>query len=90
MNSSGISVTACRFCQHYNPEGRRGGFCEKLEVPVISTWEACSLSKHPFESTTDLDSILHESLNSHVAMSERFEMQEWQEVQVRSLIFAEH
>lgn len=39
---------ACRHCQHYSPEGRRGGICQKLMAPVESNWKACSLVLPPF------------------------------------------
>lgn len=41
-------TSACRHCRHYTPEGRRGGFCNLLSVPVESHWEACSLAVAPF------------------------------------------
>ncbi|MFM7220792.1 MAG: hypothetical protein ACKO21_11375 [Nodosilinea sp.] len=33
----------CRRCRHYTPEGRRGGYCSLLGVPIQGGWEACSL-----------------------------------------------
>lgn len=43
------SVTsACRSCRYYTPEGRRGGNCQQLGVPVRSSWKACSLAIPPF------------------------------------------
>lgn len=74
MNSSGESVTACRLCYHYNPEGRRGGICNKLDVPVQPAWESCSLAVHPFhrswqsnsqdiqQDIQDLNSLFHDSV----------------------------
>ena len=70
MNSSGDSVTACRLCYHYNPEGRRGGICSKLDVPVQPAWESCSLAVHPFQKSwqtnhqdiQDLNSLFHDSV----------------------------
>ena len=41
-------ISACRHCRHYTPEGRRGGICDLLSVPVQSQWKACSLSVSPF------------------------------------------
>ena len=41
-------ISACRHCRHYTPEGRRGGVCDLLSVPVQSQWKACSLSVSPF------------------------------------------
>ena len=68
MNSSGESVTACRLCDHYNPEGRRGGICNKLDVPVQPAWGACRLAVHPFQQSwqtnqqdiQDLNSLFHD------------------------------
>ncbi len=42
------SVSKCRHCRFYQPEGRRGGACSQLGVPVQSGWNACSLSEQPF------------------------------------------
>ncbi|MGL5058645.1 MAG: hypothetical protein ACRC62_01590 [Microcoleus sp.] len=41
-------TSACRHCRHYTPEGRRGGLCQQLGVPVQSQWSACSLAAPPF------------------------------------------
>lgn len=94
MDSPSNSVTACRLCQHYNPEGRRGGFCEKLDVPVIAKWDACSLAAHPFEaswqSTDDFNSLLHESLNEKIALSHQVETSEFQEFGKHSFSFSEY
>ncbi len=38
------TTSACRHCRHYTPEGRRGGHCQRLSVPVLSQWQACSLA----------------------------------------------
>lgn len=98
MDSSDTSITACRLCQHYNPEGRRGGFCGKLDVPVSSTWEACSLAAHPFETSwqpdSEFNSLFHDSLvtvssqleSSHLESSP-LEIPEMQEIMARSLVF---
>ncbi|MEI6063000.1 MAG: hypothetical protein WCQ26_00275 [Pseudanabaena sp. ELA748] len=96
MNSSGNSITACRLCQHYNPEGRRGGLCGKLDVPVHSSWDACSLATHPFDrswqptntfSSLSYDSLT-ESLYETIALVHT-EIAETQEISRRSLSFAE-
>ncbi|MEA5616764.1 hypothetical protein VB711_02760 [Cronbergia sp. UHCC 0137] len=36
-------ASACKYCRHYQPEGRRGGTCSKLGAPVQATWKACPL-----------------------------------------------
>ena len=44
-------ASSCRYCRYYKPEGRRGGICNRLEVPVESSWKACSLALPPFSCT---------------------------------------
>lgn len=96
MNTSGNSVPACRLCQHYNPEGRRDGFCGRLDVPVSPTWEACSLAAHPFEASwqtiDDLKSLLHESFHDSIPLTrqESLELQEIKMRSQRSLSFSEY
>ncbi|MCW5314536.1 hypothetical protein GTQ43_12165 [Nostoc sp. KVJ3] len=41
-------ASACKYCRHYQPEGRRGGMCQQLGAPVQATWKACSLALPPF------------------------------------------
>ncbi len=41
-------TSACRYCRHYKPEGRRGGMCQQLGAPVQASWKACSLALPPF------------------------------------------
>jgi hypothetical protein len=75
MSASSGSIIACRLCQHYQPEGRRGGFCGRLDVPVAATWEACSLASHPFElswqSANNINSFLQESLQESLIISNK-------------------
>jgi hypothetical protein len=90
MNSSDKSVTVCRLCQNYNPEGRRGGFCEKLDVPVLAAWEACSLATHPFEISWQpshtFNNLLSDSLHEPIsAMHNHENITELQEINMRSL-----
>ncbi|MFM7887264.1 MAG: hypothetical protein ACKPCM_11365 [Pseudanabaena sp.] len=33
----------CRFCKNYAPQGRNGGHCSALSVPVQGKWESCRL-----------------------------------------------
>jgi hypothetical protein len=71
-------TSACRHCRHYTPEGRRGGICDLLSVPVQSQWKACSLAVSPFgeswENITEIElwqeqtAIVHETA---VTVSER-------------------
>ena len=39
---------SCRYCRFFTPEGRRGGYCNQLGVPVQSKWKACMLALPPF------------------------------------------
>jgi hypothetical protein len=41
-------TSACRYCRHYKPEGRRGGLCQQLGAPVEGNWKACCLAIPPF------------------------------------------
>ncbi|MDJ0897333.1 MAG: hypothetical protein QNJ55_00875 [Xenococcus sp. MO_188.B8] len=52
--------SSCRHCRFYRPEGRRGGVCQKLSVPVDSNWKACTLACSPFtNSLKKLEDIVH-------------------------------
>ncbi|HEY9692156.1 MAG TPA: hypothetical protein V6D15_08130 [Oculatellaceae cyanobacterium] len=48
MKTLNDSTSACRCCRYFQPEGRRGGVCEQLGVPVRGSWKACSLAMSPF------------------------------------------
>lgn len=48
MKNTYFLTSACRYCRHYEPEGRRGGTCQKLGVQVQSEWKACVLALPPF------------------------------------------
>ncbi|NJN23624.1 MAG: hypothetical protein HC810_03515 [Acaryochloridaceae cyanobacterium RL_2_7] len=43
---------ACRHCRHYQFEGRRGGQCQQLGVPVKGEWQPCSLITPNFSSAS--------------------------------------
>ena len=51
MKKNNFSTSACRYCGFYQPEGRRGGSCQRLGVPVQGSWKACTFASHPFETT---------------------------------------
>lgn len=58
MKMSSPPISNCRNCQYYSPEGRRGGYCQKLNVAVKSRWDACHLALPPFASTwQELESL---------------------------------
>ncbi|NJK36379.1 MAG: hypothetical protein HC835_12605 [Oscillatoriales cyanobacterium RM2_1_1] len=57
MRSSSGPTSCCRYCQYYTPEGRRGGQCSQLSVPVQGAWEACPLALQAFAPTWE-DPIL--------------------------------
>ncbi len=62
MEEINFSTSACRFCCSYKPEGRRGGSCQRLGVPVQGSWKACTFASHPFETTLKkLEDIFHYS-----------------------------
>ena len=41
-------ISACRYCRFYQIEGRRGGSCQQLGVPVQGSWQVCALAVSPF------------------------------------------
>ncbi|MGB3420933.1 hypothetical protein [Dolichospermum sp. FACHB-1091] len=41
-------TSTCRYCRYYQPQGRRGGMCEKLTAPVQGVWKACPLALPAF------------------------------------------
>lgn len=41
-------TSCCRNCRYYEPEGRRGGACQQLNVPVQAAWKSCSLASPAF------------------------------------------
>lgn len=49
MQNISTFVSSCRHCRFYQPEGRRGGQCEKLSVTVQGAWSACTFGEPPFE-----------------------------------------
>ncbi|MBE9033343.1 hypothetical protein IQ266_26775 [filamentous cyanobacterium LEGE 11480] len=57
MSSADPQVSACRHCQHYQLQGRRGGLCQKFNAAVESDWSACSLAEPVFSSASDLSPI---------------------------------
>ena len=60
MKEINFSTSACRYCRFYKPEGRRGGSCQMLGVPVQSSWKACAFSSPPFKTTLKkLEDIFH-------------------------------
>lgn len=57
METVSRAISACRHCQFYVSEGRRGGHCQQLGVPVQSSWKSCSLASSPFMPSWDLPGI---------------------------------
>jgi hypothetical protein len=51
MKTANFLASSCRYCRYYQSEGRRGGICQQLSVPVQAQWKACSLAAHPFSTT---------------------------------------
>lgn len=44
----GPCPSACRYCQFYNFQGRRSGYCQKLGISVRSHWHSCPYALPPF------------------------------------------
>ncbi|MBS0015384.1 MAG: hypothetical protein KFF72_03275 [Arthrospira sp. SH-MAG29] len=60
MRASNLLTSACRCCQHYTPEGRRGGLCHQLHVPVQGSWKACPLALPAFAPSWEtVDTVIH-------------------------------
>ncbi|WP_424101018.1 hypothetical protein [Moorena producens] len=51
MKTLNSPISSCRFCQYYQSEGRRGGMCQQLGVPVRATWKACAFAMPTFSSS---------------------------------------
>lgn len=49
MKSLIDNILSCRHCSFYRSEGRRGGSCQKLGVPVQGSWGVCPLAVSPFK-----------------------------------------
>lgn len=49
MQDTSTPISSCRHCRFYQPEGRRGGQCQQLNVTVQGAWQACGLVEPPFE-----------------------------------------
>ncbi|MEB3175153.1 MAG: hypothetical protein VKN60_08225 [Cyanobacteriota bacterium] len=48
MKTANFLTSSCRHCRYYQAEGRRGGMCHQLNVPVQGEWSACTLAARPF------------------------------------------
>jgi hypothetical protein len=60
MKAANFLTSSCRYCRYYNPEGRRGGTCQQLGVPVQAGWKACALAARPFNSAWEnLEEVVH-------------------------------
>lgn len=53
MKTAHYITSSCRYCRYYQAEGRRGGICHQLGVPVQGEWKACVLASHPFSTAWD-------------------------------------
>ncbi len=52
MDSRISPPLACRYCHHYQFEGRRGGHCQQLGVLVKGQWSSCSLMTPSLSAST--------------------------------------
>ncbi len=60
MKTANFLTSSCRYCRYYHPEGRRGGMCQQLGVPVQSGWKACALAARPFSAPWEsLEEVVH-------------------------------
>jgi hypothetical protein len=77
MNFLTNSDLTCRFCRHYDPIGRRGGSCQKLQASVEATWAACTLAVPAFnrdwESPTEIANSIPAQVNATASQVEQYE-----------------
>jgi hypothetical protein len=60
MKTTTTPASTCRLCKYFQPEGRRGGFCQKLGASVRGGWEACAIAIPPFApSWEDVEQSLY-------------------------------
>lgn len=57
MAVSKCGTSRCGLCRFYVHEGRRGGQCSQLDVPVDSSWKACSLAVSPFSTSVEAPTV---------------------------------
>jgi len=50
MQAANFLTSSCRYCRYYQTQGRRGGTCQQLDVPVEAHWKACALAMPPFSA----------------------------------------
>ena len=62
MKTLNLPISSCRFCRYYQSEGRRGGMCQQLGVPVRATWKACGFALPAFSSSSSSSSSSWEKL----------------------------
>mgnify|MGYP001795951415 CR=1 FL=1 len=72
MTALNCDVSRCGVCKFYSHEGRRGGRCSQLSVPVDSQWKACGLARSPFVSSLqDDEGITDWIASSAISAAER-------------------
>lgn len=57
MDANQFGISCCQRCRFYTLEGRRGGHCGQLDVPVQGKWSACSLAAPVFMES--IHSVTH-------------------------------
>jgi hypothetical protein len=50
MQAANFLTSSCRYCRYYQTQGRRGGTCQQLDVPVEAHWKTCALAMPPFST----------------------------------------
>ena len=54
MKTANCLTSACWSCRYYKLEGRRGGMCQQLGVPVQGNWKPCPLAAPVFISSQEI------------------------------------
>ncbi len=63
MKNFNSCISVCRHCQHYTTEGRRGGQCQQLGVPVQGAWKACQFALPPFAPSWEHLEVVANDIN---------------------------
>jgi hypothetical protein len=76
MNAIQFGTSCCQRCRYYTLEGRRGGTCSQLNVPVQGKWKACSLATPVFLDSISTLGSLPAWPEDLVIMAQHSEMEE--------------
>lgn len=82
MKTVNFLISACRYCQYYKPEGRRGGMCQQLGGRVQGSWESCALGFPVFAPSWEGLEAMMLLPNETPVLSDAQPVEKWAGVQV--------